>query len=111
MDCPICATPHGGWHQLHRHLVDAHPEAVTRTEGAGGAPALVVHCPACTWSFEKVLSGQRREEAFAAEFGREMALVAFDQLMVHWVEDHVADPDDDSMGDESGDSQRVQPAG
>lgn len=76
-----------------------------------GSPAFVVRCPSCAWEFEKVLRGQRRDEAFVAEFGKEMVLVAFDQLMVHWVEDHVADPDDNSTGDDSGDSQRVQPAG
>ena len=104
MDCPLCAAPIPGWHQLHRHLADVHADAVTRLERADGSLGFAVHCRACGWSFEKVLTGQRRDDAFVAEFGREMVLVAFDQFMVHWVEDHVADSDDDSRGENSGDS-------
>jgi hypothetical protein len=109
MECPFCGSAQDEWRHLHRHLADAHADLVVRGEDLQSRLFFHVACPRCAWRFEQPLRGRRRDAAFLEEFAREITLVAFDQLMVHWVEDHEATPTSAApvTGGDSGDSERL----
>jgi hypothetical protein len=76
---------------LHRHLVDAHAEAVsTERSAAGGRMFYAVRCPRCGGDIRHEVKPRWGDPAFLEEFGREIRLVAFD-LLLHHVEDAHAD--------------------
>lgn len=107
MACPFCQEPCQGWRALHRHLADAHADQVVRREDLQSGLSFHVSCPRCGWRFEQPLRGRRRDAAFLEEFAAEITLVAFDQLMVHWIEDHASSDELAAMGVDSGDSERL----
>lgn len=109
MECPFCERDIGGWRPLHRHLVDEHGDAVQLESPEGDAPPeFRVGCPACGWAFAQPMRGQRRDAAFIVEHRSEISLVAFDQLLLHWAEAHVADTEEEAAtGGGDGDSERV----
>lgn len=109
MDCLLCDSDLAGWRQVHRHLVDAHGDAIELLPPHDDAPPVFrVGCPRCAWTFEQRLRGQRRDAAFIVEHRSEIALVAFDQLMVHWAEEHMSDTDEAATtGGDDGDGERM----
>lgn len=105
MPCPYCGRPAGAWRALHEHLVTAHADRVVVDADDGTAPVFLVSCPECPWTFRQA-QGARRGPDHLAVHHREVALVAFDQLMMHWAEEHV-EAEEASMGGAGGDSERV----
>jgi hypothetical protein len=107
MACPFCGTRETDWRKLHRHLADMHAGAVVRRDDLQSGLSFDVACPRCGWVFAQPLRGRRRDAAFLDEYAQEITLVAFDQLMVHWIEDHATQEELTAMGVDSGDSERL----
>ena len=108
MACPFCHQRLDAWRELHRHLADEHGDVVDlQPAEADTPPSFRVVCPACAWAFVQPLRGQRRDAAFLAEHREAMSLVAFDQLMLHWVEDHAIEIEETPLGGTGGNSERM----
>lgn len=91
MTCPYCAlaAPRGA---LHRHLVDAHAEAVaTETREVEGRMFYLVRCPRCGGEIRHQVKPRWDDPGFLDEFGREIRMVAFDLLLLHLEDAHSDD--------------------
>lgn len=90
MKCPHCEVV-GGLVATHRHLLDAHMDQVTtERDEATGKMAFVMTCPFCTQAYRRQLKPRNRNPHFLEEFKAEIALVAFDQLLYHILQEHPA---------------------
>ncbi|MHB8340854.1 MAG: hypothetical protein ACYDB7_06720 [Mycobacteriales bacterium] len=105
MTCPWCglvADPG----DLHAHLVDAHGEQVTLAESATGMHTYSVRCPLCGASYDRRIKPRVADEAFLAEFDREIRLVALDMLLHHLVAEH--EPDEPASDPGTAEEQEAQ---
>lgn len=79
---PFCSFRGDRW-QLHRHLVDTHMDAVTTRSVEGGNMFYEVACPRCDFRSSHRVKPRWRDSSFLQDYRREIALVAFDQLLYH----------------------------
>jgi hypothetical protein len=82
--CPFCAFD-GPIRTVHAHLTGSHGDQV-RTEEAGDRVVYAVTCPSCGESYRRPI--KKADEAFLAEFGEAIRLVAFDMLLNHVLAEH-----------------------
>ncbi|MBX0330917.1 hypothetical protein K2Z83_24985 [Oscillochloris sp. ZM17-4] len=83
MKCPFCQE-FGERTTIHRHMVDAHMDHVTTThDESSGKMAFVVTCPFCGLAYSRQVKPRGRNPRFLEEFRSEIALVAFDQILLH----------------------------
>ena len=88
MICPHCDFD-GPRMALHRHLAQAHLDLVTTEhDDETGKMRYVVGCPLCGLRYQHAVKPRYRDPAFLEEFKAEIALVAFDQLLYHLVDNH-----------------------
>lgn len=88
MKCPYCEAV-DGLMAIHRHLVDAHLDLIkTEHDEEAGRMAFVVSCPFCEFEAHRPVNPRGRNPRFLNEFKAEIALVAFDQLIYHLLEEH-----------------------
>lgn len=104
MNCPWCplSLQLG---ELHGHLADAHGELVTLARSATGTHTYEVRCPICGARYDRRIKPRVADEAFLAEFDREIRLVALDMLVCHLAAEHMADqdaPDPAGVGESGG---------
>jgi hypothetical protein len=100
MRCPFCDET-GGLMAIHRHLVEAHLDAVTTQEGEKeGQMYYLVPCPFCGLKYRHRLKPRNRNPRFVEMFKAEIAMVAFDQLLYHVLQMHPAE-----VGVDAGDLQ------
>lgn len=91
MNCPYC-NEMGGLIATHRHLVDSHLDKVeTVHEEDSGHMFYLVPCPFCGLKYRHRVKPRHRNPEFLQEFKAEIALVAFDQLLYHVLQNHSAD--------------------
>lgn len=82
MRCPYCAFA-GDRRELHRHLVEQHSTLVVAHRGEGERMFYEITCPHCDFRFTQRVKPRWKDPGFLEEFRREIALVAFDQLLYH----------------------------
>lgn len=88
MKCPYCDAV-GGLTATHRHMVDTHLEMVTTEQDeAASQMRYIVACPFCEDRYEQQVNPRGRNPRFLAEFRTEIAMVAFDQMLYHILEQH-----------------------
>ncbi len=73
---------------MHRHLVEAHLDHITMEEVEQDQLNYSVACPLCDFAHVRQVNPRGRNPRFLEEFRAEIALVAFDQLMYHLLEEH-----------------------
>lgn len=82
MRCPYCAFE-GSRAELHHHLVEEHRDRVTTRHGDDDRMFYELACPHCDVRFQQRVKPRWKDPGFLEEFHREIALVAFDQLLYH----------------------------
>ncbi|MDR5695751.1 MAG: hypothetical protein QN198_01635 [Armatimonadota bacterium] len=82
MRCPWCVFEGDRW-ELHRHLVDQHSALVVTRQGTDERMFYEIACPHCDFRFTQRVKPRWKDPGFLEEFRREIALVAFDQLLYH----------------------------
>jgi len=88
MKCPYCAAI-GGLVATHRHMLDTHLDLVTTArDDASGKMEYALACPFCDLGYRRELKPRNRNPHFLEEFKAEIALVAFDQLLYHMLQEH-----------------------
>lgn len=86
--CPICGHV-GGLNQTHRHFVDDHLDLVqTEVDEETGKMQYLVSCPVCPLKYKHPVKPRYKDQSFLEEFKAEIALVAFDQLLYHLIQEH-----------------------
>jgi DNA-directed RNA polymerase subunit RPC12/RpoP len=91
MTCPYCGFE-AARRPLHRHLADAHSEAVgTEISEAEGQMFYVIACPSCGGRIRHQVKPRWTDPDFVREFGQEIRLVAFDLLLYHLEDAHSDD--------------------
>lgn len=95
MKCPYCDHL-GGLMATHRHLLETHLDMVT-TERDEKQHQLyyLVPCPFCGLKYRHKIKPRNRNPKFVAVFKKEIAMVAFDQLLYHILQKHPTDVDVD----------------
>lgn len=89
--CPYCDTV-GGLMETHRHLADVHLDRVaTERDEATDKMQVTVSCPFCELKYQRQVKPRSRNPRFLEEFKAEIALVAFDQMLYHLLEEHPAE--------------------
>jgi len=86
--CPLCQLqgPRG---ELHAHMADAHPQAVsTWSEPDSGRMRYRIRCPLCGAEHEARVKPRSHDPGFLEGFAREIRLVAFDMLLCHLEAEH-----------------------
>jgi hypothetical protein len=79
----------GGYRDIHRHLVDAHLDQVkTKRNEKSDKMLYAIHCLYCEIVIERQVKPRSQNKEFLQEFKTEIALVAFDRLIHHLVEEH-----------------------
>ncbi len=88
MKCPYCDAV-GGLTITHRHMIVTHLERVTtkRNEETNEMQYTVV-CPYCEDMYQRQVNPRSRNPRFLEEFKTEIAMVAFDQMLYHILEQH-----------------------
>ena len=82
----------GGLMATHRHLVEEHLEMVeTQYDEEAGKMYYLVPCPFCGLTYRHPVKPRRRDPHFLEEFKAEIAMVAFDQLLYHFLQKHPTD--------------------
>ncbi len=88
----------------HRHMLDTHLEMVTtnRDEETNKMEYMVA-CPYCEDLYQRQVNPRNRNPRFLEEFKSEIAMVAFDQMLYHILEQHPAEVgvDPTELGQES----------
>jgi len=88
MKCPYCDQV-GGLMATHRHLIDVHLEMVeTQYDEEAAKMYYLVPCPFCGLKYRHPVKPRRRDTHFLEEFKSEIAMVAFDQLLYHLLQQH-----------------------
>jgi uncharacterized Zn-finger protein len=88
MKCPYCDAV-GGLTTTHRHMVDTHLEMVTTEQvEAANQMRYTVACPFCEDRYQRQVNPRGRNPRFLEEFKTEIAMVAFDQMLYHILEQH-----------------------
>lgn len=88
MQCPY-GDFQGKRGEVHRHLVEAHPEKViVRQDETTGRRSYGLTCPVCSAPYEHVIKPRSRDPRFLEEFDSEIKLVAFDMLLYHMQGEH-----------------------
>lgn len=95
--CIYCGEM-GGLRVIHRHLVDNHlNEVMTNRKEDSNEMQYDLECKFCDEVITKKVKPRSHNEKFLDEFKSEIAIVAFDRLIYHLVEDHTEelgiDPD------------------
>jgi hypothetical protein len=86
--CPVCSSK-GGLNAMHRHMVDTHSDLVhTEIEEETGKMHYVIECPICPLKYQHSIKPRYRDPSFLEEFKREIAMVAFDQMLYHLLKEH-----------------------
>ncbi len=85
MTCPFCDFE-GHRMDLHAHLTDEHPEAISIYEDPeSGKLVFEMSCPLCHKSVKQPL---KKSAHLLAEYEREIRMVAFDLLLYHLMDNH-----------------------
>lgn len=82
MRCPYCPFE-GSRPELHQHLVERHLDRVVTRRAEDDRMFYELGCPHCDFQFRQRVKPRWRDPGFLEEFQREIALVAFDQLLYH----------------------------
>ena len=86
--CPFCPEQ-GARMEVHRHMVDAHPEQIeTWTEAATGRMRYRVVCPTCGADYEHRVKPRSTDPTFLTTFATEVRMVGFDMLLNHMTAEH-----------------------
>lgn len=89
--CPFCAR-FGERTAIHRHMVDEHIDrVVTSHDEASDKMEFAVVCPFCELRYSRQVKPRGRNPRFLEEFRSEIALVAFDQILLHILVRHPAE--------------------
>jgi hypothetical protein len=95
MKCPYCDAI-GGLVATHRHMLVTHLDLVTTArDDASGKMEYALACPFCGLGYRRELRPRNRNPRFLEEFKAEIALVAFDQLLYHLLQEHPSEVDVD----------------
>ncbi len=95
MKCPFCEV-RDGLTGTHRHLLDHHLEQVEmKLSEDNGKMQYLVECPFCELDYMREVNPRGRNPQFLVDYRSEIALVAFDQLLYHVLQDHPDDVDVD----------------
>jgi len=105
LKCPYCSV-RGGLMETHRHLLDNHVDQVqTILDAESGKMQYLLDCPFCELDYMQEVNPRGRNPRFLEEFKSEIAMVAFDQLLYHIIQEHPAqvdvDPEIFGQGNES----------
>lgn len=92
MRCPFCKFA-GHHRDVHAHLVDRHPDAVTTRSTEAGQFFFGIRCPRCDFALEREVNPRGRDPHFLNTYRREVALVASDLLLHHFVAEHEVEPE------------------
>ena len=86
--CVFCEMT-AGINDIHAHMVEAHTDQVT-TEFDEETEKMryIIQCPLCDLKYQHRIKPRYRNPAFLEEYKREIALVAFDQLLYHLAQAH-----------------------
>lgn len=87
MTCPFCEFA-GRRQEVHAHLVVGHPDAVATRSTEAGQFFFAIRCPRCDFTFEREVNPRGRDPRFLDTYRREVALVALDLLLHHFVAEH-----------------------
>ena len=91
MKCPFCELENG-LTTTHRHLVEAHLDVVIMQRNhENGKMQYIVECPFCDLDYMREIKPRNRNPRFLEEFRAEIAMVAFDQLLYHVLQEHPAE--------------------
>ncbi|MFQ5922073.1 MAG: hypothetical protein ACE5M4_04450 [Anaerolineales bacterium] len=90
MKCPYCQET-GGLTEMHHHLGQAHPDTVGMRRSDDGVQTYIVSCPFCGFEHVRPVNPRGRNPRFMEEYRAEIALVAFDQLLYHLLQEHPAE--------------------
>lgn len=90
MSCPYCEEV-GGLTEIHHHLSQAHLESIGMQMTDDGKQTYNVSCPFCEFEHVHPVNPRGRNPRFMEEFRSEIALVAFDQLLYHVLQEHPAE--------------------
>jgi hypothetical protein len=74
-------------------LVDGHVDAVATRSTEAGQFFFAIRCPRCDFTFEREVNPRGRDPHFLDTYRREVALVALDLLLHHFVAEHEVAPD------------------
>lgn len=86
--CPFCSRQ-GLRDEIHRHMVDEHPEHVEMwTEERTGRMRYRVVCPQCGADYEHRVKPRSADRKFLATFSTEVRMVGFDMLLNHLTAEH-----------------------
>ena len=87
LKCAFCAET-GSLREMHGHLVEAHLGHIAMEEVEEGKRKYSVACPLCDFEHVRQVNPRGRNPRFLEEFRAEIALVAFDQLIYHLLQEH-----------------------
>lgn len=87
INCIYCDTT-GGYRVIHKHLVEDHLDKVTTVMDDENKMKYTIDCPNCDEVIEKQVKPRSHNKEFLDEFKAEIAIVAFDRLIFHVVEEH-----------------------
>lgn len=86
--CPFCSE-RGVRTDVHRHMVDAHPEQIeTWTDATTGRMRYRIVCPHCGADYEHRVKPRSKDPAFLTTFATEVRMVGFDMLLNHMTAEH-----------------------
>lgn len=86
--CPYCSA-RGARTEVHRHMVDAHPERVEMwTDETTGRMRYRVACPCCGADYKHRVKPRSRDPSFLTTFAAEVRMVGFDMLLNHMTAEH-----------------------
>lgn len=91
LTCPYCNEV-AGINHIHAHMVEEHAEHVdTDYDEETGKMRYIIACPICPLKYQHRIKPRYRSPDFLEEFRREIATVAFDQLLYHLAKEHPAE--------------------
>jgi hypothetical protein len=86
--CPFCPEE-GARVDIHRHMVDAHPEQIEAwTDAKSGRMRYRVVCPICGADYEHRVKPRSTDPTFLTTFATEVRMVGFDMLLNHITAEH-----------------------
>ena len=88
ISCVYCGES-DSYRIIHRHMVDEHVDQVETSQNeAADKKKYTIQCPYCAEVIERNVKPRNQDPGFLQEFKVEIAMVAFDRLIYHLVEDH-----------------------
>lgn len=89
--CPYCDEEHNINH-IHHHMVENHAGVVeTEYDEETEKMRYIIACPICPLKYQHRIKPRYKDPRFLEEYRKEIATVAFDQLLYHLAKEHGED--------------------